>query len=580
MNHAHEATAAAVAGQKTLDKAMHEAKPRKVDERCEATRMKIRAEAVHLWEELVSRQAGERTMMEQEHAKQIAELKSDIVNRSLNAENDANSKNLGIEEGSQRERPPLDTYTASRETAKRFRGSDYSTNLSTPASFYNIDKHRSRADPDGDTTSGTTKASQAINQDKSDQTRPRHSSFSTDEDIWGSSSHRRSVGGALPSTHSQIDQYYQKDSLVVAPKIPKCARQRHSDHLVESSPYLPTNRAQYDGYQPSSSAGTSSKGFTATIFDSLTPPDHLLPTSTTGIRREDQNSLRNPTSASTIPILRSVSLASRKSESGSSVDRPRNEPGFSEESTPASATIQTHHKLRRDSTPCPERTRSFKRSRSETPPSGEETETISTIMPRVHSHTFSRKASGSEPRKTPKARGGVQLDKFRFETKMLSYGPSEASNQLPITWRNGIQLQLNYMKQIFEPYQGIEKQTSICRDMVLNGTWDGKVFYHSESARFEIYRKNGARLRILFKNKAELDDFMRYFKPNFKDRVTSIEERCVHLILTIFLNPLIACTKLTSFFHSLVLFLLVWITFVWRELSRIQACYNDFYKWW
>jgi hypothetical protein len=143
MNHAHEATAAAVAGQKTLDKAMHEAKPRKVDERDElrlaelsrgltpimnagpATRMKISADAVHLWEELVSRQAGERTMMEQEHAKQIAELKSDIFNRSFDAENDANSKNLELEEHFQREKQPLDTYTANREKAKRLRGSDF-----------------------------------------------------------------------------------------------------------------------------------------------------------------------------------------------------------------------------------------------------------------------------------------------------------------------------------------------------------------------------------------------------------------------------------------------------------------------
>jgi hypothetical protein len=108
---------------------------------------------------------------------------------------------------------------------------------------------------------------------------------------------------------------------------------------------------------------------------------------------------------------------------------------------------------------------------------------------------------------------------------MVSYTASENSNQLDLTWRDGTQLQLNEVKRIFEPYLGVESRTWFRRDMVLDENWNGKVFYDLESARFEVYRKDGARLRILFMDKREIHEFMKYFVPNFNERVSSIDER-------------------------------------------------------
>lgn len=148
--------------------------------------------------------------------------------------------------------------------------------------------------------------------------------------------------------------------------------------------------------------------------------------------------------------------------------------------------------------------------------------------------------SDNEPRKSPKLRREMKEEEMQgFVTRMISYLPLGADNQLDVTWRDGVALQLNYVKQIFEPFLGVERRAWICHDMVLDNSWDGKVFYHQKSGRFEAYRKSGARLRVLFKDDQVMEKFMQYYKPMFKDRVVCIKERYGYAVHCL---PKLSCT--------------------------------------
>jgi hypothetical protein len=149
-----------------------------------------------------------------------------------------------------------------------------------------------------------------------------------------------------------------------------------------------------------------------------------------------------------------------------------------------------------------------------------------TTRPFVRSGHDSQDSDG-EPRMSSAAPGAEKAPKDVFMTKMISYTPAPESNELDLTWTDETHLQLKFEKQTFEPYNGVQSRVWIRHDMVLDHKWNGKVFYDMESARFEIYRKDGARLRILFPDKSVIHKFIFYFRALFEDRVASIEERYV-----------------------------------------------------
>lgn len=200
-----------------------------------------------------------------------------------------------------------------------------------------------------------------------------------------------------------------------------------------------------------------------------------------------------------------------------------NELGIPAEQAPAVKNTQSAQILSKGATPHLTQS-NYKRPRADTI-SEDESEAGLTSKPALASQA-PLQSSDTAGRKAPASRREVKEGEIQgFVTKMIGYLPPDSSPALDVTWYDGIQLRLNYVRQIFEPYLGIEKRTWICRDMVIDNSWTGKVFYHQKSARFEAYRKSGARLRVQFRSEDDLDRFMSYYKPIFEGFVQSIEER-------------------------------------------------------
>ena len=221
-----------------------------------------------------------------------------------------------------------------------------------------------------------------------------------------------------------------------------------------------------------------------------------------------------------LAVMQGVQQATKNPKPTST--QPSNEQEAAEQAPGANST-QSDQILSTGATPRSTQP-SYKRPRADTV-SEDESEAGLTSKPALASQA-PLQSSDTEGRKAPASRREVKEGEIQgFVTKMIGYLPPNSSPALDVTWYDGIQLRLNYVKQSFEPYLGIEKRTWVCRDMVVDDSWVGKVFYNQRSARFEAYRKNGARLRVQFRSADDLGRFMLYYKPMFEDRVQSMEER-------------------------------------------------------
>jgi hypothetical protein len=535
------ASAASFAAKKdhALAKAALEAKKRAADEYLRAARERVHVEAAVRWEDLASRHAAARARLEKEHIEQIADLKSDTIDKLFAAGDDVRSKKLEFEqEESGLKKRQLEVDKANLERARMIRDAGLLSNSSTPSSSWDYDRNPMGLEAFHGQTGKAVATLGPVKQNKLPS--PMHPFSNFDADVDRTLSLRRGSMMAIPNTSSQINRTYQTALSSASSNSSAGASQHYSYHPRGFSAIsLPTNKHQYDGSHPTPPAQMPDL-FRYPSFEALSSPRHLTPSPTIGRSRQIQPLLASSIPVPVTPGVQKDRQTPSYSKPSSTLRRYHNDSELPEHPVPAASMTPSGPELPEDPIPTSKRTRndqtlsrvtvsslpksSSKRSRAQTSSEERESEVALTRTPVLGSKLTLQSQEG-QPRKPPKRRGRVTVEKLRFQTKMVSYTASENSNQLDLTWRDGTQLQLNEVKRIFEPYLGVESRTWFRRDMVLDENWNGKVFYDLESARFEVYRKDGARLRILFMDKREIHEFMKYFVPNFNERVSSIDER-------------------------------------------------------
>lgn len=163
----------------------------------------------------------------------------------------------------------------------------------------------------------------------------------------------------------------------------------------------------------------------------------------------------------------------------------------------------------------------IKRQRQTSPP-------LESAMPPTNK-PFLRSAHDTHNPENGMSLASLQASKHVFKTKLVSYTPAKDSNELDLTWAEMecTHFFYNELKEIFEPYNGVEKRSWVRSDMVLNRNWKGQAFFHLESSRFEIFRvgTDGGRLRIQFTDPHVTQNFVAYFITTFDKYVESILEK-------------------------------------------------------
>jgi hypothetical protein len=227
-----------------LARAALEAKKRAADEHLRAA-----VEAAVRWEDLASRHAAARARLEKEHIEQIADLKSDTIDKLLAVGDEAQSRKLEVEqEESELKKRQLGVDKANRERAWMIRDAGLLSNLSTPSSSLNYDRNRMGLEAFHGQIGKMAGTLGPVRQNKNELPSPMHPFSNFDADVERTLSLRRNSMVALPNISSQINRTYQTAMSSASSNSSAGASQHYSYHPRGFSAIsLPTSKHQYDG---------------------------------------------------------------------------------------------------------------------------------------------------------------------------------------------------------------------------------------------------------------------------------------------------------------------------------------------